>query len=61
MVRRVGVDAGLGAGRRLYWVGVMGYKPKACRILLTKENRDAKLLSCRPQRGDGPCWYGHTK
>jgi hypothetical protein len=48
MVRRVGVDAGLGAGRRLYWVGVMGYKPKACRILPTKENRDAKLLSCRP-------------
>ncbi len=27
---RVDVDAGIRAGRRLYWIGGMGYKPKAC-------------------------------
>ena len=55
---RVGVDAGLRADRRLYWMGGMGYKPKACRILLTEKNRETKLLSYWPRRGFGPWWYG---
>ena len=29
----------------------MGYKPKACRILLTEKNRETKLLSDRPRWG----------
>ena len=58
---RVGVDAGLRAGWRLYWMGVMGYKPKACRILLTEKNRETKLLSDRPRWGYGPWWCGHKK
>jgi hypothetical protein len=54
MARRVGVNAGLGAGRRLYWIGGRGYKPKACRILLTEKNRETKLLSDRPRLGVWP-------
>jgi hypothetical protein len=61
VARRVGVNAGLGAGRRLYWVGVMRCKPKACRILLTEKDRETKLLSDRPRWGYGPWWYGHKK
>jgi len=61
VARRVGVDAGLGAGRRLCWIGGMGYKPKACRILLTEKNRETKLLSDWPRWGYGPWWYGHKK
>ncbi len=53
-VDAVGVNAGLGAGQRLYWVGVMRCKPKACRILLTEKNRETKLLSDRPRWGYGP-------
>jgi hypothetical protein len=60
VARSVGVDAGFGAGRRLYWIGGMGYKPKACRILLTEKNQEVKLLPYRHQRWDGPWWYGHT-
>ena len=46
---------------RLYWMGVMGYKLKACRILFTEKNRETNLLSYWPQQGYGPWWYGHKK
>jgi len=46
--------------KRCYWVGVMEYKPKACRILLTEKDRDTQLVPYRPQRCDGPWWH-HRK
>jgi hypothetical protein len=43
-------------GKRCYWIGVMAYQPKACRILITKTDRDKRLLRYRPKKGDGPWW-----
>ena len=42
--------------KRLYWIGAMPYKPKACRILLTEKDRDEKLKPYLPGNGDGPWW-----
>jgi hypothetical protein len=40
--------------KNYYWVEVMDYKPSACRILITDQDR--KLLRYEPKKGDGP-WY----
>ncbi len=47
-------------GKRLYWVGVMDYRPPACRILITDQNRDGQLLPYRPADGDGPWWHDES-
>lgn len=44
-------------GLNAYWVGTMNYKPIACRILLTDQDRDSDLLPYDPKRGDGPWWF----
>jgi hypothetical protein len=43
-------------GRRFYWVGVMQYRPVACRILLTEEDRENELEPYDPSLRDGPWW-----
>lgn len=45
------------AGKRLYWVGAMKYRPRACRILVTDQDRDEKLLPYDPTAGNGPWWH----
>ena len=45
------------AGKRFYWVGAMKYQPPACRILVTDQDRDGKLLRYDPTLGDGPWWH----
>lgn len=42
--------------KRCYWVGVMKYKPLACRILITDRNRDKNLKPYLCEQGDGPWW-----
>lgn len=46
--------------KRFYWVGVMRYQPRACRILVTDKNRDEKLLPYVASEGDGPWWHNET-
>lgn len=48
------------AGKRYYWVGAMTYKPVACRILITDQNRDGQLKPYDPAAGDGPWWHDVT-
>lgn len=43
--------------KRFYWVGIMDYKPPACRILVTDQNHDGTLKQYYPKGGDGPWWY----
>ena len=45
------------SGKRYYWVGVMDYNPRACRILITDQDRDSQLLPYDPSVGNGPWWY----
>lgn len=48
------------ASARLYWVeSIKKYSPPACRILLTKKDRDQDALLHRydPSRGNGPLWF----
>lgn len=44
------------AGKNCYWVGVMDYKPRACRILITDTDRSGELLPYDPGAGNGPWW-----
>lgn len=46
--------------KRCYWVGVMDYSPRACRILITDQNYDNMLKRYDPETGDGPWWYDDT-
>ncbi len=45
-------------GKRFYWVEVMDYSPKACRILITDIDYDSDpaLTPYDPAAGDGPWW-----
>ena len=45
------------AGKRFYWIGAMSYRPAACRILVTDQNRDKSLLTYDPTAGNGPWWH----
>ena len=47
-------------GLNAYWVGTMDYKPIACRILLTDQDRESELLPYDPKRGDGPWWFDNA-
>lgn len=44
-------------GKKFYWVGVMGYSPSACRILITDNDRGRELKEYDPTARDGPWWF----
>jgi hypothetical protein len=46
-------------GKNFYWVEVMDYRPKACRILITDQDYDSDpaLKRYDPSSGNGPWWH----
>lgn len=46
-------------GKRFYWVEVMPYSIKACRILITDKDydNDPDMIPYHPKAGDGPWWW----
>ncbi len=45
------------ANKRYYWVESLAYGVKACRILVTDEDRSDILEEYDPTRRDGPWWF----
>lgn len=45
------------ANKRYYWVESLAYGVKACRILVTEEDRSDILEEYDPTRHDGPWWF----
>lgn len=45
------------AGKQLYWIRAMDYRPPACRVLVTDQNRAGQLSPYIATNGDGPWWH----
>lgn len=48
-------------GKSYYWVESIAYGIKACRILITDQDRSSLLARYDPVVGEGPWWYDEKK